>query len=345
MTDARSHVHPALLIGLVAAQTSTASVSPARRALSAGTALIPGAVAHGLGHLALGETSTALELLAIEGASILLGGAGGAVLAASGASRTLVLPAALATIGGVGLFILSYLADLYGASFESPLGEAARTPELEIRFGALYAYDPTFDYRWFLTHQLAYWLGPIALEPKVQIALDDDNARLGISARYRIVEATRRGSRLDLRGGYIHHRYGSADFSTNTLEIELGGRFDLQTLAPTLSGAFVEGSTGVALELDRFGIGVTDGRALLLARFGFGLFLGNGGSELLVYYDHRHDDLAGGTKIPGLISGVFGHFGLSALWNFSPSLGVALDAQTGSAHVVGLSLVYREGAR
>src|SRR5688500_4736150 len=188
--------------------------------------------------------------------------------------------ATLSAIGGTGLFITSFLADLFGVLFDGGFGVApSRDPALELRLGLAYVYDPTFDYRVLLTSGLALWFGRFALEPKALIALDDDNARFGASARYRFLRADRgRGSYFDARGGFLHHRYGSAGFSTNTLEIELGGRFDLSALSRTLSGAFLDGGAGVALELDRFRE-ATEGRGLLLARFGFGLYLGRGGDD------------------------------------------------------------------
>jgi hypothetical protein len=339
----------ALSLALLAvnAETSTATISTPRRVLAATTALVPGLVVHGLGHLVAGDAETAIDLMWIEGAGVLLGAAGGSALALSGASRTVILPATLATIGGAGLFILSWLADLYGVLADGGIGIArTKDPTLEIRLGLAYVHDPTFDYRIFLTHDFELWLGSFALEPRAWIALDDDNARLGVAARYRVLEASVRGSYFDVRAGWIHHRYSL--FSIDTLELELGGRLDLSWISRSLGGAFVESTAGVALELDQFREVELEGRGLLLARFGFGLYLGRGGSdgsEILVYYDHRHDGYAGGTKLRGLISGVPGHFGLAARWDFSPSLGVVLDAATGSAHVIGLSLVYREGAR
>jgi hypothetical protein len=79
----------------------------------------------------------------------------------------------------------------------------------------------------------------------------------------------------------------------------------------------------------------------LLASFGFGMYLDHRGSELLLYYDHRHDDYAAGLKITGLGSGVAGHFGTASRVYFDDSWGVGLDAQIGSAAVVSLSALFR----
>ena len=58
---------------------------------------------------------------------------------------------------------------------------------------------------------------------------------------------------------------------------------------------------------------------MLLARFGFGMYLGDPaerGGEVVVYYDHRHDDFAAGLKLTGLGSGIPGHFGAEARYYF-----------------------------
>ena len=82
----------------------------------------------------------------------------------------------------------------------------------------------------------------------------------------------------------------------------------------------------------------------MLARFGYGFYLGSATSprgEMLLSYDNRHDDFAGGLKLPGLGSGPVGHFGVEATV-LPPALGqLRAVAQAGSAHVLGLSLVYR----
>jgi hypothetical protein len=85
---------------------------------------------------------------------------------------------------------------------------------------------------------------------------------------------------------------------------------------------------------------------LLLTRFGFGALLRGAagpGSEVSVYYDHRHDGYAAGLLMAGLGSGVAGHFGLAGRWYFGRALGVLVDAQAGAALLAGLSLLVREG--
>ena len=85
---------------------------------------------------------------------------------------------------------------------------------------------------------------------------------------------------------------------------------------------------------------------MLLARFGFGLYVGRRADrwgEVRIYYDHRHDDFAGGLKMPGLGSGPLGHFGLDGRAFVSDRWGARAEVQAGAAWVAGLSLVYRYG--
>jgi hypothetical protein len=84
----------------------------------------------------------------------------------------------------------------------------------------------------------------------------------------------------------------------------------------------------------------------LLARFGYGIYLGWPGSargEIALYYDHRHDDFAAGFKMPGLGSGVIGHFGVEGRLFVTRQWGVAAEAAVGSAYITGLSILFRHG--
>jgi len=79
---------------------------------------------------------------------------------------------------------------------------------------------------------------------------------------------------------------------------------------------------------------------MLLMRVAIGFFIGDGGSWTL-YYDHRHDGYAAGLKMFGLGSGVLGHIGTAVQYFVSPDWGVAVRAETGSAHVLGASVLFR----
>jgi hypothetical protein len=85
---------------------------------------------------------------------------------------------------------------------------------------------------------------------------------------------------------------------------------------------------------------------MLLAAFGFGVYLGrrtDRWGEARIFYDHRHDDYAGGLKIPGLGSGTLGHFGVDGRAFFTDHWGARAEVQAGAGWLAGISLVYRYG--
>jgi hypothetical protein len=132
-----------------------------------------------------------------------------------------------------------------------------------------------------------------------------------------------------------------------TFDLRAEGRLDLRRVAFSLSGAFVEGAAGVGLGAYHYPTAsATEANTILLARFAFGLDVGRNierWGTLRIFYDHRHDGFAGGFKMPGLGSGVLGHFGLDGLAYFSRRWGMRGEVQAGSAWVTGLSLVHRYG--
>ena len=162
------------------------------------------------------------------------------------------------------------------------------------------------------------------------------------------------GSFFDVVAGGIHHRYSEelsgplrAAFDMTTFELRADGRYDLRRYARSLTGSFVEASAGVGIGAYHYPAASTsEANTLLLARFGFGMYLGRRADrwgELRAYYDHRHDDYAGGLKMPGLGSGPLGHFGVDGRAFVTPHWGFRAEVQAGSAWVAGLALVYRYG--
>lgn len=319
------------------AATSTASISASHRTLALGATLVPGLVLHGAGHYAAGDTDTALALLAAEGVGVFAAVAGLAGLAVTGASRRTVLPLTAVTMSGVGLFFVSFLADVYGVA-ATGVDAAAPAPvyPIETRLGAAYVYDRVFDYGAFATWDLELRFGDVFVEPSAWVALDDDNARLRGRLAYRLVSDRR--DYFDLYGALTHHHYGTDGFAITTAEAGVDSRVGLDHFADSLAGSFLEAGLGVALEGHRFFDSATHSTSLLVGGFGFGWYLPRG--EAALYYAHRHDGFAAGSKVPGLGSGVIGHVGVRAEWFFS-QLGFEVRAETGSAHVVQLALAYR----
>jgi len=333
--------------------------SPAARRrspLAIGAAVVPGLLVHGSGHFVAGDAQTGRRLLLLEGLGFGTLAVGFIPIVASGASRRLVGPAAALTIGGVGVFVITALADLYGVL--APLGgtgASSRTlPSLETELGYRYVYDPVFSYRDFIVYGIDARHGHWRVHPSAWFALDDSNSRVRALFSYRWVgpmpDATPStdGSYIDVASALTRHAYLTDGFVTLTGELSVEGRLDMQRVSPSLKGSFAEMGVGWALQDYRYQVkgASNDVGELLLARFGYGIYIGWPGAprgEVMMYYDHRHDGFAAGLKIPGLGSGVAGHFGLEGHAYLSDHWGVAAEAVAGSAYVTGVSLLFRHG--
>jgi hypothetical protein len=352
-------------------------ISTRRKALAVAASLVPGVLAHGAGHFVAGDPTTGLRLLTMEGIGFGMTVGSLSILAATGASRRFAGPLAALTASGVGLFVLSGLADIYGVSMPETARGAppAGAPFVETQLGARYVFDPTFAYRTFLVPSMDLRWGSFRLAPSAWFATNDVNARLRALGAYRFTGPTPNskksdanttgptdGSFLDAETAVTHHRYGSVQagalgsvggYAITTVEASVHGRLDAQHIAEPLRGSFMELGVGAAAAVHDYQT-TTEGNTLLLLRFAFGIYLGRpcagapGCSfsplgEAKLYYDHRHDDYAAGLKARGLGSGVPGHFGFLGTLFFTPSWGISLDAQVGSAYLAGGSLVFRHG--
>jgi hypothetical protein len=340
------------------AQTPEARPTPAQRALATAAAVVPGAVVHGAGHHVAGDPSTGYALLAAEGVGLGMVAGGGSVLIFSGASRYLVGPATIVTMLGVGLFGFSMFADVYGVATADG-GAAERVPRVnavfESELGYRYVSDPLFAYDHFVVEKLSFRSGRLRLTPSAWFATGGESARYRVEGAYRFLgvlpgERGTTSDHLDLVIGGIHQRYGPNQFDRTGAEVQLDARYDLSHIGATLHGAFVDASVGYALARITYDLRGTDvpgdTDTVLLGGIGFGAILRGKaapGSELRVYYDHRHDELVGGLVMPGLGSGVLGRFGVEGRWFFSPRVGFLAEAQAGSALMGGVSLVLRDG--
>ena len=321
-------------------------------AVPAAVAVVPGLLVHGVGHHAAGDHRTGNRLLAAEGAALGAVLVPGAALALTGASRRFVGALAAGVIGGVGLFAISGLADIYGASGLKGGTPLAVAPALETRVGVIYAHDPLFQYRFFLDQGVQGRVGAWKLGGGGTFALDDPNGLVRFSGGHRLGGpgpggGARDGSFLDLDLGLSRHHYGTERFALWTSDVLLNGRLDLGRVGPSLRGSFAEMGVGWALQVYQYRVrdAVADINELLLSRFAFGWYLGAPGSyngEVSVGYDHRHDGLAAGLRVRGLGSGVAGHFEARGRV-FRGAWGLGAEAQVGSAYVVGLSVLFRQG--
>jgi hypothetical protein len=315
-------------------------------------AVVPGVLVHGAGHYAAGDPKTARRLLVAE--AVGLGGVlvPGALLAVTGASRRFVGLLAGGVVAGFGIFAISGLADIYGASGLPGGDPVTLAPSLETKVGVVHVNDPIFRYRFFLDQGVQGRLGAWKLGGSGLSALDDRNSQVRLTGGVRgwgpgPGRRARDGSFLDLDLALSRHFYGPESFTLWSGDVLLNGRLDLARVGPTLRGSFAEMGVGWALQVYQYRVpgAVADINELLLARFAFGWYLGRPGGlngEVAVGYDHRHDGLAAGLKLRGLGSGVAGHFEARGRV-FRGAWGLGTEVQVGSAHVFGLSLLHRHG--
>jgi len=326
-----------------APQPLAANASPpvdARGGLPVAAALVLGPAVHGAGHFVAGQTATGWKLVAAEGLGVLATVAGLGALAATGASEKTTAPLAGLAAFGVGLFGTSFLADLYGVvTPPGGIGQPVLRPALLAEAGIQAVIDPVFDYNALAHVNGRTFLGRHSLALEGHFGVDHSNQRLRGIYAYRFIECDA-ATYIEAELGGVHHRYALEQFAMTFAEAAVSGRLSLGHVAPTLQGAFVDGAFGLAFGGHRYFDRLTESDSMLLIRIAFGLFIGDGGSWTL-YYDHRHDGYAAGLKMFGLGSGVLGHVGTALQYFFSPQWGVAVRAETGSAHVLGASVLFR----
>ncbi len=329
-----------------------------RRVLAAGAAVFPGFLVHGTGQWVLGRGKTGLRLLAWQGVGTALMLAGGIPIILTGASRKIAGPAAAVTVAGFGLIGTGTLADVYGTT---GLDQRGGLPErravwFESELGYRYLYDPEFRYHSFSVERVRFQAGSWKIEPSLWTGLDDPVSRARIVTGWRFLgplprphTEARDGSFLDLDLGVTRSMFARYGFDKWTGELALSGRLDLVRIDPVLRGSFVDGGFGWGRDWVHFQPPATPGSTeaddLLLARFGFGIYLGRPphGGEARVYYDHRRDDWAGGIAGLGVGSSVMGHVGTEGFYYLDPSWGVRWEAAVGSAYLWGVSVLYRPG--
>jgi len=315
--------------------------------LSAGLSIFPGVIVHGTGLYAAGDTVTANRLLAMEGIGLLSLAGGVAALALTGASRYVTAPLTLVSLAGAGLFVNSWLADIYGSS-----GGAGGGPPggefLSFSIGHGYIYDPQFEYRHFISLRGEFAPSMLMVSASIDRAVDDDNTRIRVPVSCRVIgdRSDNQASFIDVEGACTFHRYGTEKFRVTTGEVFINSRLDMAGIGQTLRGSFMEGGFGYGVEFYQYEIqgleGYMDRESLLLMRFGYGLYLGRGG-EVFLYYDHRKDDFAAGMGMSGIGGGILGHAGVRALYRPFPWWGLYADIQVGSAFIVTTGLMYRMG--
>jgi hypothetical protein len=321
-------------------------------------ALGPGFFVHGSGAFVTGDREAAKHLALSGGAGLVVFVGAGSAYALSGASRKLSGALLPVVLGGGGVFLLGWLADVYAATTGGrDVGASPWIAPVSATAAYRYVYDPQFAYRNFAFGEVDLWASALRLSPSAWVALDDDNQRTRLDAAYRLTGRTptgtaRDGSYLDVAHALTWHRYPNQRFAVWTLEGRVDGRLDLSRAGRSLRGSFVEGQLGVGLELYDFDVpganASDDMTGLLLGRFAFGVYFGDDRDrtgEAILYYDHRHDDYAAGLGVQGIGGGFLGHVGARGHYYFDARWGIEVLGEVGSAYLASVGVRYRYRGR
>jgi hypothetical protein len=323
--------------------------STLRRLAAVGAAIVPGVIVHGAGSYVLGERRTARRLLEIEGVGAAGLALGGLAIGGSGGSPYFIWPGVPAAVLGVGLFMPTWLADIWvAAGGERMRGGPIATPPWSIELSTTGLRDP-YRTRALPGAAARAELGRIGLGASARVDAQGQSRDGALEARWRICGAAAgagpidEGSRLYVRAAARYHRDDDDDVSLATAELEVGLRAELRRIDPLLAGMFAELATGAGVERATYARDTHDLDSILLARFAWGAYLGRRG-EATLFYDHRRDDLAGGLYA-WRASSFVGSVGAGALVAVAGPWAVRGEIQIGNAWLGTLALRYHGGAR
>jgi hypothetical protein len=324
-------------------------ISPARRTAAIAAAVVPGFVVHGLGSWIVGDRRTAKRLAVAEGGGLAALLAGGLPLFLTYASRRVATPAIPVTLTGAAVFTTSWLADIWSAAGGADIAghPRARAP-WHLDAGTVWTPDPLFEANLYGRLAGAVTLGRLRVAPSFLIASENPSQRYGLDVAWRLLgspatgAAIADGSRVEIRAAAAAHLHAEDDFWLYTPTLALHGRLDGATVSPGLDGAFAEGELGLGLEVtDHAGL-QAETIDLLVGRFAFGAYLGDGRGEWTLFYDHRRDGLAGGF-VAGRAAGFLGSVGTSAEIIVHGPWSATAELELGSNWVASLGVRFRGG--
>lgn len=324
--------------------------SKARRALAITAAVVPGIVVRGAGHWTVRDRRAARRLLILEGIGLGLAVAGGAPIALSAAAGE-TMPGLALVVPGVGLFVGSFAADIWGAAGGAAIaGAPLPADELQLALGTTIVADPRVPFEALATAAVDARRGRAI--GGVSGWLGDGTWQVGVTGAARVVgprpggAAPTDGTSLDLVLTAAEERRAAEDFSVTNFDAGVRARLDLFHVAPSLRGTFLRAGLGLGAERIRYplaAVAAADVSGIFTGHFAWGFTLGDGRRRALeaeVFYEHRRDRLAGGLTLPSTTNGFVGTFGASvAAWR--DRWGLALDVEAGSAWVFSLAARHR----
>jgi len=306
--------------------------------------VVPGILVHGAGHWVAGDRRTAKRLLRWQGLGLGLAAVGGIAIGVSGAADEM-MPGVVLLMPGGGLFVLSWLADVYGTAGGARIGgrPVRAAPRVEAELGYAYVHDPQFAFS-----HLATVGGDARLD---RFRLGGDGLFGEGMWRARGEAAARLWGPIDVLVAGQEHRYQDDGFAVTTVEAAVEGRYELGRIGDSLAGSYATGQLGFGVERVRYDTGAmaADWSSLFLGRFAYGIYLGDGGARhawVEAYYDHRRDQLTGGLLLPAGSNGFVGHTGVTAT-AFRGRWGLTGGFDVGTAWVARLGVRFRwsEAAR
>lgn len=343
-------------------------LSASRRALAIAAAIFPGVIVHGAGAWVAKRPVTARRLLTAQGVGLGVIAAGGVPIIATYGSPKVVVPGVQLIVTGVGMVAAGWLGDLWAAA-DGDVGAGVPRAELAryVDAGASWARDPYYGNRGYLELGAGAWWRNLAFEPRARLELLARSGEGGLDVRWllwgapadgRVLGSGHRpshrrgpeaateaahdaepalGHRLELRLGAFGRFDRDDDGAALWQEVELAGRLELRVLDDALAGLFLDAGVGLALEETRYPTAVWDVGALILARNAIGVYLGRGGGEVSISYDHRRDDLVGGF-FAGRAAGFLGHLGAHLQLRLGRGLALRADVELGTALLSTLAL-------
>jgi hypothetical protein len=319
------------------------AVSPARRAAAIALAAVPGLAVPGLGARVVGERRAARRLLALRALGLGAMVVGGAPLLVTYGSAKLVVPGVHLAVAGSGLFLVGWWADVYAAAGGGG-GPPRRRAPLELAADATWLDDAYHGARDLIgvsgrAHRGRWTLGARLASGHAAALVQ---GRLDAAARVWRPDARATGSAVDVRAAVDAIADRDDHLTTVTGELAARGRLHLAELDRALAGSFVELDAGLGLQVAAYRAGDADLAGVLIGRFAGGVYLPCARGEVLVFYDHRRDTLAGGLPA-GRAAGFFGSVGAAAEVAVTPAWTATAALELGSARLVTIGV--RRGLR
>lgn len=323
------------------------AVSARRRAAAIVVAIFPGVLVRGAGSWVAGEHRAAKRLAAMGASGFAALAAGGLSIGGTASNPYTIWPGVPLVVAGTGLFLSSWLADIWvavggGALAATPLA----MPPWSVDVATTWQHD-AYRERALFGAAGHVELGRFGLDAGGYVDARNASRSGGAGVRWRLLgpaptgRAVTDGSRVVVRAAARLDRDDVDRVTLATAETELAGRLDLAQLDPAIRGGFLELSAGGGITRTTYPGGRHDTAALLLAGFAWGAYLGDRG-EVTLFYDHRRDGLAGGLAASHA-AGFVGSFGASTELRVRGPWAVHGQLQIGNAWVTTLGLRYLGG--